>query len=146
MQCYIWASNRVSIQHGDHIADRLFGSTNFLRVYLNMPNVRPLDKVLFRSHQKFSSFPANLEIWFQSRAQNEPKDALNWVDGKDWVWPRNNPALTARERPTKERLKRQKIWDFLNDTSLKVHEVRTGWHVYFGVVGRHAKGGRGIWR
>jgi hypothetical protein len=111
-----------------------------------VPNAWPLEEVLFRPHQKFSIFPAKIEMGFQPPAENEPKDATDWVDGKGWAWPRSNPALTARGRPTKQRLKRQKIWVFLNDTGLNVHEVRTGWHVYLGVVGRHAKDGRGIWR
>ncbi|KAH3908301.1 hypothetical protein HBI56_020170 [Parastagonospora nodorum] len=74
----------------------------------------PPDKVPFRTHQDdlFNVY-AKLEIWFQANPVNAPPGIahdLDWVDGKNWAWPRNNLASTIGSlRVKKERAKRQKI-------------------------------------
>ncbi|KAH4912445.1 hypothetical protein HBI80_008670 [Parastagonospora nodorum] len=109
----------------------------------------PPDKVPFRTHQDdlFNVY-AKLEIWFQANPVNAPPGIahdLDWVDGKNWAWPRNNLASTIGSlRVKKERAKRQMIWDFINDAGLNVPDIKEGWRVHLGVSGKHAKAGHGI--
>ncbi|KAH3926263.1 hypothetical protein HBH98_008440 [Parastagonospora nodorum] len=98
----------------------------------------PPDKVPFRTHQDdlFNVY-AKLEIWFQANPVNAPPGIahdLDWVDGKNWAWPRNNLASTIAT----------KNWDFINDAGLNVPGIKEGWRVHLGVSGKHAKAGHGI--
>jgi hypothetical protein len=92
MQCCVGAANKGSVQHGDHIVDRMFGTTNSLREYLDMPNARSLECGLFRSHQMFAILHAKLEIYFQPPAEDEPKDELDWVDERTGHGPETIPC------------------------------------------------------
>jgi len=148
VQCQaVWAWHLTvlptSQPHEDQIFDSLFAPTNSLSAYMSFPNAHPIEKVMFRAHQSnFQYHRATVEIWFSPPPAGNHD--LDWVDGKNWIWPEADPLAGTNVRPTKERRKRQSIWNFLNDAGLYVDEIEAGWHVRLGIVGRHSRGGLGI--
>jgi hypothetical protein len=128
--------------HDLQVFESLFAPANSLCAYLTMPTAYPIEKVMFRPYQRRPRYRrAILEIWFEP----PPADShdLEWVDGKDWIWPDADPLSGTRFRATSERRKRHSIWRFLNDAGLYHQDIRQTWHVRLGIVGRHSKGGLG---
>lgn len=147
-----------ALAHGTQIATTIFGRP---RANIDMPNANSFQRIMFRSH----NFPldhnhARLEIWFRQPTEQEVArgvDNLDWVDGNDWVWPKNpdqptpglpppSPPVRRMTRATAEREKRRKIEAFLRATGLYFDEIRATWNVFIDIDGKHQRGGKGIKR
>jgi hypothetical protein len=160
MRLRIWAYNDRrhfvnALSHTTHISNGIFRTVTSLRTYLDRPNANSFDRIMFRSHNGLPTHNhARLEIWFRQPPEEEVAngvDNLDWVDGKDWVWPKDPPPPPAPQprtsgRATADRAKRRRIENSLRATGLYVDEIRVTWNIFLGIAGKHQRGGKGIKR
>lgn len=114
-------------------------------------------RLRFRAQTINRRWRPKLEIWFKDGVA-----APNWINGKEWAWPRANG--TVRANPTRTSTRRLRlevevkprsnanrdmqrtIGDFLQVFGLQDVEVQRTWDFGFGIVGRHSEAGWNIGR